>query len=71
MGMQSQTTCALKDEARRTRRRDSEEYSMVIVEGGYRIALNGEVIGSFFWRSSERDDCLRTLRRLGGPEALP
>lgn len=49
-----------------TKRRSSDEVLELIAsaDGGYRIAVNGEVLGCFYWKKNEYEDCVRTFDRL-------
>ena len=53
------------DAALSRRRKDSLQFEIVPQDdGGYRLAVNGEVISCFYWASDELEKCVRTLERL-------
>jgi hypothetical protein len=37
---------------------------VALEEGGYGMALDGEVVGCFHWTDAELNDCLATVKRL-------
>ena len=62
--------CVLADNKTRgsvltARRVGSDVYELMSLDdGGYGIAVNGQAIACFHWKSDELDDCMRTLGRL-------
>lgn len=63
--MLSKTDRRTTDSVLLTRRMDANVFDLIErADGGYDIAVNGEVLACFRWTSAQLDNCLRTFDTL-------